>query len=514
MRTAIRGFLVPLALALAAAALLAPSAFAKAGEIAYRCAGVDICLIDPDNPAAIVNLTDNGSKTFDEEPVWSPSGDRVAFVSQEKGFQNIFVMSPNAPGQMVNVATQLTHYVESSSLYELTWSPDGTRLAYEREQGAFRQIFVVAADGSTLTPLSIAAPGEHPTWSPDGGKIAFSKGEEQVWTTNADGSNAIAPVVGALGHDPTWSPDGTFIAYDHKNAQLGGWYDVNVAHVGGGTPSVLPANFAQWTFATWSPDGSKLAYRSTVRDAVTMEDEGFIRVANRDGSGNVALPPKSGVDVEFYRPSWSPDGARVTFEGFADPPQPRALEVYVQSTDGAGQMQAITSGGGNSEPDWRPDPLRTPLVPVVTPSNGRAGQPPGGRKPTLVWFTKRIPITGGGPIHVLNVGCGAPDCGASVRGKVPSASVPRGLNFRPATSSKAKPKPKQVVVGSGKLKLREGQEKPLSMYLNKAGKELLKRKGKLDIQATVTVTSSGQAPVTATKTIHVVLKKPKPKRQR
>ncbi|HYJ21836.1 MAG TPA: hypothetical protein VEW07_07430 [Solirubrobacterales bacterium] len=509
MHSPARRLLASFALALAVAALLAPSTFAKPAEIAYRC-DVDICLIDPDNPAAIVNLTDNGSKTFDEEPVWSPSGDRVAFVSQEKGFQNIFVMSPDAPGQTVNVATQLTHYAESSSLYDLAWSPDGTKLAYEREQGAFRQIFVVAADGSTLTPLSIAAPGEHPTWSPDGGKIAFSKGSEQVWTTNADGSNAIAPVTNALGHDPTWSPDGTFIAYDHKNAQFGGWYDVNVANVGGGTPAVLPANFAQWTFATWSPDGAKLAYRSTVRDALTMEDEGFIRVANRDGSGNVALPPKSGVTAYFYRPSWSPDGTRVTFEGFTSPPTPRVFEIYVQRTDGAGQMQAITSGGANSEPDWRPDPLRTPFVPVVTPSGGSAGQPPGGRKPKLVWFTKRIPITGGGPIHVMIVFCGAPDCGASTRGTSPKAARARGLPFRLATSSKAKPKP--IIVGSGKLKLREGQEKPLLMYLNKAGKELLKQQGKLDIQATVTVTSAGQAPVTAKKTIHVVLKKPKKKR--
>jgi Tol biopolymer transport system component len=509
MRTAIRGFLTFLVLALSAAALLAPSAFAKPAEIAYRCDEVDICLIDPDNPGAIVNLTDNGSKTFDGEPVWSPSGDRIAFVSQEKGFQNIFVMSPDAPGQMVNVATQLTHYVESSSIYELSWSPDGTKLAYEREQGAFRQIFVVAADGSTLTPLSIAAPGEHPTWSPDGGKIAFSKGAEQVWTTNADGSNAIAPVTNALGHDPTWSPDGTFIAYDHKNAQFGGWYEVNVAHVGGGTPAVLPANFAQWTFATWSPNGSRLAYRSTVRDAVTMQDEGLIRVANRDGSGNIALPPKSGVSAYFYRPSWSPDGARLTFEGFGEPPQPRAFEVYVQNTDGAGQMQAITSGGGNSEPDWRPDPLRTPFVPVVTPAGGSAGSPPGGRKPKLVWFTKRIPITASGPIHMLNVSCGAPDCGASTRGTSPKSAAPAGLRPRPAMSSKAKSK--GVLVGSGKLKLHEGQSKPLLMYLNKAGKELLEKQGKLDIQATVTVTSTGQVPVTSKKTIHVVLKRKKQK---
>lgn len=257
MRSPTRGFLTSLVLVLAAAALLAPSALAKANEIAYRC-DVDVCLVDPANPSAVTNLTNNGSETYDEEPVWSPSGDRVAFVSQRAGIQNIFVMNPDAPGQTVNVATQLTHYSDSSSIYELTWSPDGTRVAYEREQGAYRQIFLVAADGSTLTPLSIASPGEHPSFSPDGGKIAFSKGAEQVWTTNADGSNAIAPIAGALGHDPSWSPDGTFIAYDHKNEQFGLNYDVNVLNLGGGVPAVLPANFAQWTFATWSPDGSNL----------------------------------------------------------------------------------------------------------------------------------------------------------------------------------------------------------------------------------------------------------------
>jgi hypothetical protein len=113
---------------------------------------------------------------------------------------------------------------------------------------------------------------------------------------------------------------------------------------------------------------------------------------------------------------------------------------------------------------------------------------------------------------MMNVYCAAPDCGASTRGTSPKSAAPAGVRPRLAMSAKAKPKP--IVVGSGKLKLREGQEKPLLMYLNKAGKELLKQQGKLDIQATVTVTSAGQAPVTAKKTIHVVLKKPKGKKQR
>ena len=158
-------------------------------------------------------------------------------------------------------------------------------------------------------PLPIAAPGEHPSFSPDGGKIAFSKGAEQVWTTNADGSNAIAPVPNALGHDPAWSLDGTFIAYDRKNAQLGGWFDVNVANLGGGTPAVLPANFAQWTFATWSPDGSKLAFVAGLPDAPCGEQAVYTVSA---AAGGVAAPVRDytgsviasvGVAMPVYRMS-------------------------------------------------------------------------------------------------------------------------------------------------------------------------------------------------------------------
>jgi hypothetical protein len=45
------------------------------------------------------------------------------------------------------------------------------------------------------------------------------------------------------------------------------------------------------------------------------------------------------------------------------------------------------------------------------------------------------------------------------------------------------------------------------MYLSKAGRAILEARGKLDIQATVTVTSTGQKPVTSKRAIHVVLAK-------
>jgi len=506
MPSAKRWFLA-LTLVAAVTASAAPSALAKPNEIAYTCE-VDICLVDPDNPSAIANLTDNGSKTYDEEATWSPEGSRVAFVSREPtSTQNIFVMQPDAPGEAVNLGTQLTHYTESGFISEVVWSPDGTKVAYERESGGNRSLSVVAADGSTLTPLPIANPGEHPSWAPDGGKIAFSKGSEQVYTTNADGSNAILPVPEAKGHDPVWQPGGTKIAFESLSPAGYPYLDVQIGNYsGGGTPLVLTAHQPDWAYPRWSPDAGRIAYR-----ARNVSDEDVLHVANANGTGDVPLPGLAKVRVYNYPMSWSPDGSRLTFEGYNYSGETGTFAVYVANANGSGAMTAITADARNSEPSWRPDPLRTPFVPVITPSGGRAGSPPGGRKPKIVWFTKRIPITASGPIHMMNVSCGAPDCGASTRGSSPKSSMAAGLRFRPATSSKKKPKP--IVVGSGKLKLHEGQTKTLSMYLNKAGRALLEQQGKLDIQATVKITSTGQATVTAKKTIHVVLKKQKTKKK-
>jgi Tol biopolymer transport system component len=525
MRIAIRGFLASLVLALSAAALLAPSAFAKAEEVAYTC-DTDVCLADPDSFNSFVNLTNNGSKSYDEHPVWSPDGKKVAFVggnpeNEADRTQNIYVMEPGK-GEASNIALKLTFYtgnVYGNDINYLTWSPDGTRIAFSRtaNYGAHAGVFEVASDGTTATPLMLAADGYHPSWAPDGGKVVYSAYSEQIYTVNADGGGTT-PLPEGMGIEPTWSPDGSQIAFG-RGSYPGDF--VNLHIVGGGcgaSPVVATAEYSQWVDASWSPDGSRLSYRSTFNSGY-----GYERVVGRYGGENHGLQQVQNVNMGGGRAaSWSPNGQRLAFDGSA---AGALREVYVGNADGSSSVSSITAGGKNYEPSWRPDPLVSPYVPVVCRTvpavgpggggsnggGGGSGKVPGPtRAPKLVWFTKRAPITASAPIHMLNVFCGAPDCGASTRGTSPKSAAPAGLTFRPATSSKKKPK--RIVVGSGKLQLHEGQTKPLLMYLNKAGKDLLKQRRKLDIQATVTVTSTDQAPVTSQRTIHVVLEKPKKKK--
>ncbi len=520
-----RWFLV-LGLVATAVAVAAPAAFASPEEIAYTC-DTDVCLANPDSFNSVVNLTNNGSKSYDEHPVWSPDGKKVAFVggdpeNEADRTQNIYVMEPGK-GEASNIALKLTFYtgnVYGNDINYLAWSPDGTRIAFSRtaNYGAHAGVFEVAADGTTATPLMLAADGYHPSWAPDGGKIVYSAYSEQLYTVNADGSGTVP--LGVKGQEPAWSPDGTQIAFGQVTYSSI-YMDLHIVGAGcGASPVVVPIpypdEYTQWIDARWSPDGSRLSYRSTSGGGY-----GYERVVGRYGGESHGMVKVQNVNMGGGRAaSWSPNGQRLTFDGYSSETSER--EIYVGNENGSGSVTSITTGGKNSEPSWRPDPLVSPYVPVIcrtvppAAAGGGAGSGggPGGkvpgptRKPKLVWFTKRIPITASGPIHMMIVGCGAPDCGASTRGSAPKGAVAAGLRFRPATSSKKKPK--AVVVGTGKLKLHEGQTKTLSMYLNKVGRAALERRGKLDIQATVKITSTGQATVTAKRTIHVVLAKKKP----
>jgi Tol biopolymer transport system component len=104
------------------------------------------------------------------------------------------------------------------------WSPDGTRIAFERQNGVCVfdlcgiDIYTMAADGSdvrrltnTTTPFEYAAV---PAWSPDGTRIAYLSGDYsrapvlRIMTT--DGT--IVASLGTVGSREVWSPDGLAIA--------------------------------------------------------------------------------------------------------------------------------------------------------------------------------------------------------------------------------------------------------------------------------------------------------------
>jgi TolB protein len=485
--------------------VVAVPAAEAANEIAYDCK-LDICLLDPDNPGIVTNLTDNEGTSIDEKPIWSPDGKKIAFISNfglGGSTKNLFVMAPEAPEQAVNLAVQLTHFTNGEQIEEPVWSPDGTRVAFVvGNQEENDKVEVVNSDGTTATPLVVAEHGVYPTWAPDGGKIAYSF-EGHVYVESADGAGFPPPLTGAAGDEPAWSPDGSRIAFGEKV----GYSTVNLGIVpaGGGTPTTLTSG-AQFIFASWSPLGSQVVYEVSGGG----EDKHW-RVADADGSGDHALPEIPDLNPNGPAPSWSPAGTRIVFQGYYYAGSPSTDQVFMENTDGSGSVTALTGDEGYATyPSWRPSPAAAPQV--IAPAGGAPGAlPKTNPTPKTVWITKRIFWTKGPDLTVIigSYGCGGPSCGVATEGKAKAAQV-AGLTFSlDRGSARAKHKPTEVVVGKGKTTIPGGQSGPVKMRLTKAGVKLLEKKGSLKVAVAVTVTIPGQKKTVEHRQVSLAVKQPK-----
>jgi Tol biopolymer transport system component len=95
-----------------------------------------------------LRITSTGQPEYD--PAWSPVDDQIAYVSEETGNGDIYVL--NLGGSAV---TRLTDNVDDFDKHP-TWSPDGTRIAFWSDMGFNdrRQIWVIDLGTGVLTSLS------------------------------------------------------------------------------------------------------------------------------------------------------------------------------------------------------------------------------------------------------------------------------------------------------------------------------------------------------------------------
>ncbi len=250
---------------------------------------------------------------------WSPRGDKLAVVTgiMAGSVPQIYTMDPDGSN-----LTRLTSN-DVPSLYP-AWSPDGTRIAFEVQRSSscdplhptectyYYDIHVMNADGSGDARLTAGTWSDrHPTWSPDGTRIAYQHlngSQWDIYLMNADGTG-VTRLTDDPSDDihPAWSPDDKHIAFYAARDPDHGLYLMNPDGSGQASLKTDPVLNGSYFYPrsdepSWSPDGTKIAFISDNYQTVNCTCS-QIYFVNVDGSGSIRLTTNAYSEVH---PAWSP----------------------------------------------------------------------------------------------------------------------------------------------------------------------------------------------------------------
>ncbi len=216
-------------------------------------------------------------------PAWSPSGDRIAYVSFESRKPVVYVHEV-ATGKRRLIA----NFRGSNSAP--AWSPDGRTLAVTLSRDGGSQLYTIDANGGEPRRLTQSASIDtEPAYSADGAYIYFVSdrgGAPQIYRMPSAGGGAPERVTftGSYNISPAISPDGRWLAYISR---IGGAFKLQVMDLSSGSASSITDTGVDES-PSFAPNSRLIVYstRDSGREALmttTLDGKIKARLANKGG---------------------------------------------------------------------------------------------------------------------------------------------------------------------------------------------------------------------------------------
>lgn len=241
------------------------------------------------------------STRADTNPDFSPDGQKIVFMSNRSGSDEIWVADSTGEHPI-----QLTAFNRGSA-GNPRWSPDGRQIVFEGRPAGSSDIYVISAEGGQ--PLRLTTdPAEDtvPHWSRDGNWIYFSSmrssSRHQIWRMPAAGGQAIQ-VTNQGGIDCMESPDGQFLYYTRERNAPGIWR----MPVGGGDETLVLDQHGAGFWRYWAVVEHGIYFATAERPQQPLIE--FFNYATGQVTPVAVL--EKGLDRGMTGLAVSPDGRRL-----------------------------------------------------------------------------------------------------------------------------------------------------------------------------------------------------------
>jgi TolB protein len=302
-------------------------------RLAYSGRRADVFVVDPLNRRSM-RISRRKCGEGADLLNWSPRGNQLAFRSSPAR-SDAEIITANID------ATDLRQLTDDCRVWERNpaWSPRGDELAYDRDVGKERHIYVARKDGSRVRRVTTnPGGGTDPSWSPDAEQLVFSRYPD-LFVIGRDGSGEHR-LTNRTGVQPAWSPQGDKIAF----ASGAGDAQIYLSNPDGS--DVVQLTTEGGTEPAWSPDSSRIAFERAY-NIWTMRADGteLVRLTARDGY------------TRAQSPAWSPDGSQIIFSMDLDGGRGSQFALFVvDAAGGPPRGLPFDYFHESLEPAWQPLP--------------------------------------------------------------------------------------------------------------------------------------------------------------
>jgi Tol biopolymer transport system component len=346
-----------------------------------------------------VRLTDNPAD--DLTPRWSPDGRYIAFLSDRGAGTNVYLIPPLGGAERKLAETGIP-WLEGAAdtLFALgatPWSPDGSELLYSRQHAtgeiAIWKVNVSTGAETQLTHPPPDAADSYASWSFDGKRIAFSRndgGKYALWLLDAQsGKEELLLKDQYRNMTPAWTADNRRLVFSSSRSGAANLWEIDVESrqlrqvTSGAGADIMPVVSAAGRLAYttyghqvdlyWGPvdqpqeKHQRLTSQTHNNFGGRVSPDGRQIVYQSDRTGNYELwllDRSSGTERDLTNnpawdamADWSPDGREMVFLSN----RAGSLQVWVMKLE-SGQVRRISERSRSipfephfSGPRWSPD---------------------------------------------------------------------------------------------------------------------------------------------------------------